>query len=79
MDSISNSCDVLLAPESGAHRKGDYRDFHPIHPAQSHVYLLSILACIIYSVYTKAFKPVYTKAFRPVYSKAVKPVYTKAI
>ena len=59
----------LLAPHSGAHRIGSYRDFHPIHP----------LIAFEHTVYTEAFKPVYTKAFKPVYTKAFKLVYTQAL
>ena len=48
---ISSNVSLLLALQSGALRRGAYRDFHPI---PVFLQLLSILA----SIYTKAFRPV---------------------
>ena len=44
-DIIENSW-LLLAPQSGAHRRGGYRDVHPFHPLLS-LYILKHLSLYI--------------------------------
>ena len=67
---------LLLAPQSGAHRRGAYGDFQWKFSIPSHTPTYSCWA--LKSVYTEAFKLLYMKAFKPLYTKAFKPVYTKA-